>query len=98
MVGLFFCYALISGGRKGATMSKLLSYEDRMMTAKLLQESASVGAIGKELGRDRMTIAKEVKKHFYDKKSGGRGSAAAPAASVPNAPCIVPTLRRKSVW
>jgi transposase, IS30 family len=49
---------LISGGWKGVTMSKLLSYEDRMIIAQRLQENASFGAIGTELGKDRTTIAK----------------------------------------
>ena len=40
-------------------MSKFLSYEDRMIIAQRLQENASFGAIGKELGKDRTTIAKE---------------------------------------
>ena len=34
-------------------MSKFLSYEDRMIIAQRLQENASFGAIGKELGKDR---------------------------------------------
>ena len=54
-------------------MSKFLSYEDRLIIAQRLQESASFGEIGKELGRDRTTIAKEVKKYSYDKKSGRPG-------------------------
>ena len=64
---------MISGGQEGAIMSKFLSYEDRLIIAKRLQENASFGAIGKELGRDRTTIAKEVKKYSYDKKSGRPG-------------------------
>ena len=51
-------------------MSKFLSYEDRMIIAQRLQENASFGAIGKELGKDRTTISKEIKKYSYDKKSG----------------------------
>ena len=54
-------------------MSKFLSYEDRLIIARRLQENASFGEIGKELGRDRTTIAKEVKKYSYDKKSGRPG-------------------------
>lgn len=42
-------------------MSKFLSYEDRMIIAQRLQENASFGAIGKELGKDRTTISKEIK-------------------------------------
>lgn len=54
-------------------MSKFLSYEDRMIIAQRLQENVSFGAIGKELGKDRATIAKEIKKYSYDKKSGRPG-------------------------
>lgn len=54
-------------------MSKFLSYEDRMIIAQRLQENASFGAIGKELGKDRTTISKEIKKYSYDKKSGRPG-------------------------
>ena len=51
-------------------MSKFLTYEDRLVIAQLLQENVSFGVIGKKLGKDRTTIAKEIKKHSYDKKSG----------------------------
>ncbi len=54
-------------------MSKFLSYEDRLIIAQRLQENASFGEIGKELGRDRTIIAKEVKKYSFDKKSGRPG-------------------------
>ena len=54
-------------------MSKFLSYEDRLIIAQRLQENASFGAIGKELGKDRTTVAKEIKKYSYDKKSGRPG-------------------------
>ena len=54
-------------------MSKFLSYEDRMIIAQRLQENVSFGAIGTELGKDRTTIAKEIKKYSYDRKSGRPG-------------------------
>lgn len=54
-------------------MSKFLSYEDRLIIAKHLQENASFGEIGRKLGKDRTTIAKEIKKYSYDKKSGRPG-------------------------
>ena len=54
-------------------MSKFLTYEDRLVIAQLLQENASFGVIGNKLGKDRTTIAKEIKKHSYDKKSGRPG-------------------------
>ena len=40
-----------------------------MIIAQRLQENASFGAIGTELGKDRTTIAKEIKKYSYDKKT-----------------------------
>lgn len=102
-------------------MSKFLSYEDRLVIAKCLQENASFGDIGRELGKDRTTIAKEVKNTPTIRKVAVRGihitpagsvlpvnprkSVATPvltnqlinAASVRNAPCTVPILRKKSV-
>ena len=51
-------------------MSKFLTYEDRLMIARLLQKNASFGMIGRELGKDRTTIAKEIKKYSNEKKSG----------------------------
>lgn len=54
-------------------MSKFLSYEDRLIIAKGLQENASFGEIAKQTGKDRTTIAKEIKKYSYDKKSGRPG-------------------------
>ena len=44
-----------------------------MIIAQRLQENASFGAIGKELGKDRTMIAKEIKKYSYNKKSGRPG-------------------------
>lgn len=44
-----------------------------MVIAQRLQENTSFGAIAKELGKDRTTIAKEIKKYSYDKKSGRPG-------------------------
>lgn len=54
-------------------MSKFLSYEDRLIIAHSLQGHASFGEIAKEIGKDRTTIAKEIKKYSYDKKSGRPG-------------------------
>jgi transposase, IS30 family len=51
-------------------MSKFLTYEERLEIAKCLKENLSFGEIGKRIEKDRTTIAKEVKKHSYDKKSG----------------------------
>ncbi len=42
-------------------MSKFLSCEDRLIIAKRFQDNISFGEIGKELGRDRITSAKNVK-------------------------------------
>ena len=42
-------------------MSKFLSYEDRMIIAQRLQENASFGAIGKELGRTVQRLPRRLK-------------------------------------
>ena len=54
-------------------MSKFLSYEERLTIASSLKENLSFGQIGKILGKDRTTIAKEIKKHSYERKSGSPG-------------------------
>jgi IS30 family transposase len=54
-------------------MSKFLSYEERLSIASGLKENLSFGQIGKTLGKDRTTIAKEIKKHSYERKSGSPG-------------------------
>ena len=69
-----FCGILfLSGGRKGTSMSKFLSYEDRLIIAMGLKENKSFGEIGRELNKDRTTIAKEIKKYSCDKKTGKPG-------------------------
>lgn len=54
-------------------MSAYLSYEDRLTIAHMLEEHASFGKIGEAIGKDRTTVAKEIKKHANDKKSGKPG-------------------------
>ena len=54
-------------------MSKFLTFEDRLTIEKGLRENLSFGAIAKELGKDRTTIAKEIKKYAYDLKNGYSG-------------------------
>ena len=51
-------------------MSKFLTFEDRLTIEKGLRENKSFGAISKEIGKDRTTVAKEIKKYAYDLKSG----------------------------
>ena len=68
IVSLFFIYAFDFWRLERTTMSKFLTYEDRLVIAQLLQENASFGVIGKKLGKDRTTIAKGNKRHSYDKK------------------------------
>ena len=46
-------------------MSKFLTFEDRLTIEKGLRENLSFGAIAKEIGKDRTTIAKEIKKYAY---------------------------------
>ncbi len=54
-------------------MSKFLTYDDRLEIARGLKEHQSFGTIGRRLGKDRTTIAKEIRRYSYDKKSGRPG-------------------------
>ena len=58
---------------KGAAMSKFLTYEERLVITRGLSEHKSFGVIAREIGKDRTTVAKEIKKHAYEKKSGRPG-------------------------
>ena len=51
-------------------MPKFMSYQDRLAIEKGLTEQKSFGKIGQEIGKDRTTVAKEIKKFSYEKKSG----------------------------
>ena len=51
-------------------MSKFLIFEDCLIIEKGLRENQSFGSIAKEIGKDRTTVAKEIKKYAYDLKSG----------------------------
>lgn len=54
-------------------INKHLTLSDRIIIEQNLNKAYSFKAIGKELNRDCTTIAKEVKKNLYSKKSGGYG-------------------------
>lgn len=54
-------------------MSKYLTYEERLEIQAGLKENLSFGAIGLKLNKDRTTIAKEVKKHITEIKTGCSG-------------------------
>lgn len=51
-------------------MTKLLTYVDRLEIEVYLKDNCSFGEIGMKLGKDRTTIAKEIKKRSYERKSG----------------------------
>lgn len=55
---------------KEPTMSKFLTYDNRLTIEKGLREQQSFGAIGKELEKDRTTVAKEIRKYSCEQKSG----------------------------
>ena len=73
---LTFCWSLFMLSyqqwrlRKETVMSKFLTFEDRLIIEKGLRENQSFGAIAKLIGKDRTTIAKEVKKYAFDQKTG----------------------------
>jgi len=54
-------------------VSKYLTYEERLEIQAGLKENCSFGAIGLKLNKDRTTIAKEVKKHATEVKTGCSG-------------------------
>jgi IS30 family transposase len=54
-------------------MSKYLTYEDRLSLQACLKENLSFGAICLKLNKDRTTIAKEVKRHTKELKTGHSG-------------------------
>jgi transposase, IS30 family len=58
---------------KEAIMSKYLTYEERLTIQACLKENLSFGAIGQRLKKDRTTIAKEIKKHATEVKTGYSG-------------------------
>ena len=68
--GLFFAILRRMTATKGAIMSKFLTFEERLAIARGLTEQLSFGEIGKELSKDRSTIAKEVKRYAVDIKGG----------------------------
>ena len=43
-------------------MSKYLTYEERLEIEAGLKQNLSFGEIGRQIGKDRTTIAKEIKK------------------------------------
>lgn len=54
-------------------MSSFLSYDNRLHIAQGLRDGMSFSEIAKSIDKDRTTVAKEIKKHSYDKKSGRPG-------------------------
>jgi len=58
---------------KEIIMSKYLTYEERLDIQACLKENLSFGAIGKIVKKDRTTIAKEIKKHATEIKTGYSG-------------------------
>lgn len=54
-------------------MSKFLTYEERLLIEKGINEQKSFGEIAKSIGKDRTTVAKEIKKYSYLQKSGCSG-------------------------
>ena len=51
-------------------MSNYITYEERMEVENCLFNGKSFGEIAKELGKDRSTISREVRKHSLIERSG----------------------------
>ena len=54
-------------------MSAYLTYEERLEIEGCLKDGKSFGEIGRSLEKDRTTIAKEIKKHIEEKRTGSKG-------------------------
>lgn len=54
-------------------MSAYLTYEGRLEIEAGLKERRTFGEIGRQIGKDRTTVAKEVKRNAVDKKTGVPG-------------------------
>lgn len=54
-------------------MSKYLTYEERLEIEAGLRKNLSFDTIGRQIDKDRTTIAKEIKRHYYEKKTGYSG-------------------------
>lgn len=51
-------------------MSKYLTYDERLEIQKGLKEQLSFGQIATTIGKDRTTVAKEIKKYAFEQKTG----------------------------
>ncbi len=54
-------------------MSKFLTYDERLEIQKGLKEQLSFGKIAERIGKDRTTIAKEIKRYSFEQKTGCSG-------------------------
>ena len=55
---------------KGVTMSKYLTYEERLEIQQGLKNQLSFGKIAISIGKDRTTVSKEIKKYAFEQKTG----------------------------
>ena len=55
---------------KGATMSKFLTYDERLEIQKGLKKQLSFGKVASVIGKDRTTVAKEIQKYSIEQKTG----------------------------
>lgn len=51
-------------------MSNYLTYDERLEIQKGLKNQLSFGKIAEVIGKDRTTVAKEIKKYSYEQKTG----------------------------
>lgn len=51
-------------------MSKYLTFDERLEIQKGLKYQMSFGEIAKFIGKDRTTVAKEIKRYSYEQKTG----------------------------
>lgn len=68
LIGLFL-YVRIDrlATMKGVTMSKYLTYEERLEIQQGLKNQLSFGKIAISIGKDRTTVSKEIKKYAFER-------------------------------
>ena len=54
-------------------MSAILTYEERLEIEAGLKEQKTFGEIGRQIGKDRTTVAKGIKRNAVDMKAGVSG-------------------------
>ena len=66
-------YVKYADGRMEEIMSAYLMYEERLEIEAGLKEHKTFGEIGRQIGKNKTKVAKEIKRNAVDKKTGVSG-------------------------